>query len=216
MTRKEDPSGGQKETRERVLDSAESVFAEAGFGGARIKEISRRAGVTSAMVHYYFQTKEELYRAVLDRMVADLVHLVSTIAPAPIDPVPKLKRFFYGFFDYAARHRNFARLTSMEMGHDNIEYALELFARHFKPLYALAKGFLQKGIKQGAFQPIDPDHLLSAIYGMTISYFSDSPFIEVLSGRKVGSQATVAQRRDLLMAMILRIVLRDPEQAVSP
>ncbi len=199
-----------KITRERILDSAEAEFAEKGFGGARVKEIAASAGVTGAMVHYYFNSKEDLHRAVLDRMVKDLMDLVSRIAPEPIDPVEKVQRFFYAFFDYAARHRNFARLTSMETGHDSREFFLSLVRTHFRPLYQLAKAFLKKGMDQGVFRSIDTDHLLTAIYGMTITYFSDSPFLDELLDRQVTSREAVAERRTVLMDMILRLLLKNP------
>lgn len=198
----------QKETRERILDSAEREFADNGFGGARIKEIAQGAGITGAMVHYYFQTKEELYRAVLDRMVGDLVELVGKIAPEPIGPIEKLHRFFYGFFDYAAKHYNFSRLTSMETGHDNQEYFLSLVREFIRPMFEDAREFLSTNMERGIFKKTDPDHLLTAIYGMTISYFSDSRFLDVVLNQDTTEEAAIAERRDALMAFIEQILLK--------
>lgn len=200
----------ERDTRERILSSAEEVLAQQGFGGARIREIARRAGVTSAMVHYYFRTKEDMYRAVLDRLIAEMVDLAQRIAPEPIDPVDKLQRFFYGFFDFAARHRSIARLTSMETGHADQMYFLGLVDKHLRPLYLEARAFIERGIATGVFRPVDPEHLLTVIYGMIVSYFSDSPFLQVLLGSETTEAARLARRRDELMSMILRVVLADP------
>ena len=172
----------QKTVRERIVDSAERIFAEKGFGGARIKEISQAAGVSGAMIHYYFNSKEDLHKEVLTRMVQDFVDLVSQIAPEPIPPIEKLQRFCSGLFDFAARHKNFTRITSMETGHDNSEYFLELITLHFAPLYRDAKEFLKSGMEAGIFRTFDADHLITAIYGMMMTHFSDSPFLEHLPG----------------------------------
>jgi len=201
-----------KNTRARIIDAAEAEFAENGFGGARIKNISSVAGVTNAMIHYYFNSKEELHRAVLVRMVEDLVQLVKEIGPQPIPPLEKLEIFFVSFFDYAARHRNFSRITSMETGHDNQEYFISLIEEHLRPLYGDAREFIISGINEGIFRDVNPDQLLTAIYAMTVTCFSDSPFLDVLIGESTTTSKHVATRRDLLMQMIFRMLLIDPPE----
>lgn len=200
----------QKSTRDRIIDAAEAEFAENGFGGARIKNISSVAGITNAMIHYYFNSKEELHRAVLSRMVEDLVQLVKEVGPQPIPTLEKLELFFIAFFDYAARHRNFSRITSMEMGHDNQEYFISLIREFLHPLYRDAREFIITGIEEGVFRKVDPDQVLTAIYAMTVTYFSDSPFLDVLIGEETTTAKQVTARRDLLMEMIFRMLLTKP------
>lgn len=53
--------------RQRILDAASSAFAENGFGGARVDEIARRAGVNKALLYYHVGNKQTLYTAVLMR-----------------------------------------------------------------------------------------------------------------------------------------------------
>ena len=63
---------GQKERRRereaRILKAAEKVFAEAGFGGATMQLIADMAGLPKANLHYYFPTKEALYRQVVQNI----------------------------------------------------------------------------------------------------------------------------------------------------
>ena len=53
-----------------ILEAALSVFAEKGFAAARLAEIARRAGVSKAALYLYFETKEDLFRAVARTLVA--------------------------------------------------------------------------------------------------------------------------------------------------
>ena len=60
-----------REINERaILAAAESLFAERGFSGATMSAIAARAGSPKANIHYYFPTKETLYRAVIARVLA--------------------------------------------------------------------------------------------------------------------------------------------------
>ena len=55
------------DTRESILDAAEDLFSKHGFYGVTIREVAREAGVDTALVHYYFGAKKELFDAVFIR-----------------------------------------------------------------------------------------------------------------------------------------------------
>jgi AcrR family transcriptional regulator len=57
------------DTKERILDAAERLFATHGFAGTSLRSVTKEAGVNLAAVHYHFGTKEDLLRAVLSRIV---------------------------------------------------------------------------------------------------------------------------------------------------
>ncbi len=70
-TRRRDGRGAQK-SRETILDAAEGAFAEFGYEGASIRAIARDAGVNQAMIHYYFQNKEQLFSDVIARRAGEI------------------------------------------------------------------------------------------------------------------------------------------------
>lgn len=59
-------------TKDRILDSAERLFAEKGFGQTSLRDITAEAGVNLAAVNYHFQSKEHLIAAVFDRRIGPL------------------------------------------------------------------------------------------------------------------------------------------------
>ena len=59
-------------TTERLLAAAEAEFGERGFAAARLEDIARGAGITRPSLLYHFDSKEELYRAVIERTFAAL------------------------------------------------------------------------------------------------------------------------------------------------
>lgn len=68
--------------RERLLEKAEKLFAEKGYKGTNIREITREAECNIAAVNYYFGSKEKLYEAVFMRRIALLrdqrIHKMET------------------------------------------------------------------------------------------------------------------------------------------
>jgi AcrR family transcriptional regulator len=57
---------GEPSARERILQAACDLIAERGIGGARIAQIAKAAGVSTALVHYHFRTREVLLAETLD------------------------------------------------------------------------------------------------------------------------------------------------------
>ncbi|MDA5194045.1 TetR/AcrR family transcriptional regulator [Govanella unica] len=61
-------AGGEL-TKDRILDAAEALFAEGGYDGVSLRQITQQAGVDLALANYHFETKENLFREVLRRRV---------------------------------------------------------------------------------------------------------------------------------------------------
>lgn len=70
------------DAREQLLDVATALFAERGIANTTVKQIAAGGGVTSAMVHYWFQTRERLLDAVAEERIARALHAVW----GPFDP----------------------------------------------------------------------------------------------------------------------------------
>jgi AcrR family transcriptional regulator len=75
-----------------IVDAALQVFAEKGFAAARLEEIARRAGVSKGALYLYFETKEDLFRAVVSQAIAPNVAAVKAMAAAHPGPLPDLLR----------------------------------------------------------------------------------------------------------------------------
>src|SRR5262252_625743 len=73
----------RKEARPgEIIDVALEVFAEKGFAAAKLDDIARRAGISKATLYLYFETKEEIFRAVAQAAVAALLGPLETPAEA--------------------------------------------------------------------------------------------------------------------------------------
>ena len=65
-----------------IVDAALEVFAEKGFAAAKLDDIARRAGISKATLYLYFETKQEIFRAVARAAVASLREALEAPAEA--------------------------------------------------------------------------------------------------------------------------------------
>src|ERR1700687_3254147 len=102
-------------TARRIVAAAEDIFAEQGLAGARMDEIARAAKVNKALLYYYFRSKKELYRFVLEALLSQLRERVGPQGAEPISPSKRLAAVIDNFFDFVQRHPNYPRLIQREM-----------------------------------------------------------------------------------------------------
>jgi AcrR family transcriptional regulator len=90
-----------KDTKERILDAAERLFAAHGFAGTSLRAVTKEAGVNLAAVHYHFGTKEDLLRAVLSRIVVPVnrerLRLLGQVEAAAGSDPPSLEGILEAF-----------------------------------------------------------------------------------------------------------------------
>jgi len=75
-----------------IIGAALSVFAEKGFAAARLDEIAARAGVSKGALYLYFETKEDLFRAVVEQAIAPNIQAVRAMIAAHPGPFADLVR----------------------------------------------------------------------------------------------------------------------------
>jgi AcrR family transcriptional regulator len=80
-----------KATRERLIEAARVLFGERGYDATSIEAVLDSAGVARGALYHHFATKEALFDAVLDRVVADIAEAVADAARAAADPVASLR-----------------------------------------------------------------------------------------------------------------------------
>ena len=71
------------ERPDEIVAAALEVFVEKGFAAARLDEIARRAGVSKGAIYLYFETKEEIFRAVVERAIAPNLDALRDAATHP-------------------------------------------------------------------------------------------------------------------------------------
>ena len=117
-----------------------------------------------------------------------------------------LEEFYRGFFYYCARHRNFSRLTTMDLGSEG-GYLRTMFENFFRPLFQRGVRFIDRAVERGELKPVNARQLLITIYGMTIAYFADEKQVALLFGVGEGiDEALIEERLEANLEFIFAVV----------
>ena len=90
--------------REVIELAASEVFAEHGYHGASINEIASRSGVSPPVVYDHFESKQELYKRLLERHQEDLLELWRVQLAGDDPPEQRIRRALNAWFEYIEAH----------------------------------------------------------------------------------------------------------------
>jgi AcrR family transcriptional regulator len=113
------PAGGKRrmrgpERRAQLLAVARRVFGRSGFYGVSMDEVAREAGVTKPILYDHFNSKEELYIALLDADSSSLEDRVKAALDAPTGNRERIRQSFQAYFDFVDEHAGGFRLFMQE------------------------------------------------------------------------------------------------------
>src|ERR1035438_2348753 len=127
------------DTRQKLIDTAETLFADQGYGPVSLRQIIAEAGVNLASVHYHFGSKEELLDAIIgpkiSRVNEERLARLALLQPGPngrLNLAGILAAFLEPMATAADSHPQFVRL----MGRIHAEgLLLQVGAKHFQPVF---------------------------------------------------------------------------------
>jgi TetR/AcrR family transcriptional regulator len=158
----------REENEKAILEAAEEVFAEYGFSGATTSRIAERAGLPKANLHYYFPTKEALYRRVIDNTFNIWLEAANSLDESD-DPREALTRYIHTKMDLSRSRPLGSKVWANEIiqGAPIIQDYLEITLREWT---ASRAGMIQRWIDEGKILPIEPRYLLYMIWASTQHY----------------------------------------------
>ena len=165
------PMRDAEATRQNILDAAEEEFSRHGLQGARMGAIARGAGVTTAMLHYYFENKEGLYRMVLERPAVEVSDTMSQLNLGSLPPLQAMEAFVRAAIAYEARYPQRGMLWFQEANQNRGEF-FKLSKSGWVRVAGSLNRILERGIKEGVFRPLDPSLTTVHILGVCIFYFN--------------------------------------------
>jgi TetR/AcrR family transcriptional regulator, regulator of cefoperazone and chloramphenicol sensitivity len=141
--------------RQALIRAAYQIIAEEGFEGLRTREVADRVGVNIATLHYYFHSKEDLIRAVVEYLRSIFEHTHTPDLPSsPQDPAAELHQEFADLL-YQPEEIRVAIVVSQELYlRSQRDPTIRVMLREMDDVWHQhIVSYLTKGVREGIFRP---------------------------------------------------------------
>ncbi len=192
----------QTENRALIMDAALAVFSTDGYGGATVDRIATQAGMSKPNLLYYFPTKEDIYREVLESTVEAWLEPFAKI-DAEADPVEELRNYIILKIQMSQNRQEASRLFANEIGRGAPLLGPFLQTR-LRALVEEKAGILRGWMEAGKLRRVDPFHLIFVIWATTQHYADFNVQIGAILGEKAKAPDFYEDAADAVLSIILR------------
>ena len=199
------------DTEDRILDAAHAVFLRRGTAGARTQEIADEAGVNTALLHYYFRSKERLAEAVFQRAARRLIPPLLAMMASDLPLEEKVRELVRRELETLAATPGLPGYLLSEM-HHHPERLEGLMAgvigtapgQAVSPVLAKLRAQIDARVREGTMRPIAPEQFMVSLVSLCIFPFAARPLLTLMLG---GDAATfdrmIAERKETLADFFL-------------
>lgn len=199
----------EKQSKEQqILAAAEQEFLTRGYDGARTTSIAQAAGVTHAMLHYYFRTKEQLFERIVDEKFETMSHSMFAIMGDPSLPiVERIKGGIEAHFDFVAQNPLLPRFVINEIisRPERYDVLYKRLGAIIDNVYRGLQSEINRSAERGEIERVDIKMLFISIMSLNIFTFLAYPFMEPLMGELMANRERfLAERKAENIETILR------------
>lgn len=148
--------------RKAILAAARSIFAELGYGTTTVRDIIRRTDLASGTFYNYFQSKEEVFQALMDTNALEVRPQLIEVRANATTFEDLIEGTFHIFFDYLARDRGAFEVLRSNAGAIRVRMDTPEIVAGFDELQA----DIEKAIADGLLEPVDAGYLTASAVGM--------------------------------------------------
>ncbi len=167
---------------EEILQAAEAVFAEKGYGKARMSDIAQSAEFSVGYLYSMWKSKKELYLSILDSKIKDFKSFVLSRVEEIDDPFDKINVLIDAHFSFVEKHQDFFKIYLNETSQADMRIKSDVgrrFRRDRDDYMRIAEKIFENGIDKGVFLAVSPHDLTITLKGLifafTMDYLNRSP-----------------------------------------
>lgn len=164
------------DTKTKIFSAAAKLFSEKGYNGVSMREISQESGFSKPMIYYYFGSKEEIYKALIDASVEQVTQVMRSVDEQDVSAKQKLCLFTKNFFQMTLKFPEFVRFyTSLTTQTDDVPF-IDKVKKEVADRISLLADLIQNAKESGEFGPNLDSRIAAGIYTGTLIHFLNIQF----------------------------------------
>ena len=202
--------------KELILKAAEEVFMANGYEATKTTQIAERAGVTHAMLHYYFQTKENIFRKIYEDKINMLKDpIVALVENKEMELPQRIDTIIETHFEFLKANPTLPHFIISEMNNNPhlIETMKENIGELMGESYKKLQNEVDDYVAQGIINPITALDLLLDIVSLNVSAFVILPIMKSVVSNKDEQNAILEQRKKEIKETINRRIIKTENKA---
>jgi AcrR family transcriptional regulator len=167
----------QKSSKERILQKAVQIFARKGYASTGMRELADSAEVNLAMINYFFGSKKELLKVILETFFKGYLEIIEEELTAKGTFDEKISRFIHRAINYISDNRDYMIVTLAELPHDDPEIT-EYKAQWARKAMHIVRDEICTPVKESQGVDLSPAAIGPLLIGMMSSRFLFAPVME--------------------------------------
>ena len=161
----------QSDTKIKIFQTAAKLFAEKGYYGVSMREISEKSKVSKPTIYYYFGSKEGIYKALIHVGLSYGAKKAECIVKQNISAKEKLVQLFQNRFQLSSKHPEFAKFfLSVFVTTENLPF-IDSFKKETNKHKKILTDVINEGIVSGEFGTSSNSDFAEEIIGAVVTHF---------------------------------------------
>ncbi|MFV0505942.1 MAG: TetR/AcrR family transcriptional regulator [Bacteroidales bacterium] len=195
------------EAEKNIIIAAQQVFYKKGYDGTKMRDIANVAQVNLSMLHYYYRSKDAIFKIVFDDAFRQLFKNIHEVLIAEVDFFKKVEMLVSTYIDAAAENPELPMFVMSEAS-KNSELLTEAMEKHKESNYTtvdLSVFFaeINKAIEDKLIKPINPQAFFIDLISLTILPYLSIGLLSPKLGNRKEMEELLLSRKSYISNMLI-------------
>lgn len=198
-----------KDTSDKILDTAFEEFGKSGFDGARMQQIADKAGINKALLHYYYKSKDALFELVLKKAFKTVAPRILKNFSEEDSVIVSIEKFVSFYIDTMTKHPQIPGFVIHEISTKPERFIRLLQSSNLN--FDKVKTKIQKEMDEGKLVKMAPEQLIVNVISLCLFPFIAKPIVTglFLDGDPKAYKEFIQERKVEVAQFVIRAIKID-------